>query len=93
MTSRLRYLAVLLATAALCGLVWSGTHAHADGDEHAICWLCVSSFATLALPAIAGVFIVFWTLLAWVTTPGVSIRTPARHFALLPRAPPVLLPD
>ena len=91
MNRHLRILAVLLGLAAIGGLVVGGTHAHADGTDHADCWLCITSFATVAVPAMAGLFLLYWIFIARVVAAGSYPYSLCSALWSFPRAPPAHL--
>ena len=92
MNRLLRILVVLLALAAIGVLAGVGAHGHADGSNHAHCWLCVSSYATIALPATAGVLLLFWVIVAHVVPGGAGLCQVLSAPQPYPRAPPARLP-
>ena len=62
-------------------------HRHCD-DAQDRCWLCVSSFCSIALPALTGLFLVSWTWLGLVFTSPTRSHPQAIALALCARAPP-----
>jgi hypothetical protein len=92
MNKHLRVLAALLALAAIGGLVGIGTHVHAHDADHSDCWLCISSVAAVAVPAIAGLLLLYWVFIACIVAAGSNPYSICSTLYLFPRAPPVRLP-
>jgi hypothetical protein len=62
-------------------------HRHTD-DAQGCCWLCVSSFASTALPALTGLVLFSWTWLGQVFAAPILSHPQTTAFALCARAPP-----
>jgi hypothetical protein len=88
--NRLRLLFFALSLLAIGGLLGAAAHGHADGGNHANCWLCLSSFGTVAVPALVISLFVSWTCLGlsreFVSTGSAQLFLPTR----CSRAPPIL---
>jgi len=81
---------LVLALAACAIVVIAEFHRHAD-DPHGQCWLCVSSYASIALPASLGLIVVSWTFLGPVVISFRQALPQAVSSALCARAPPSVL--
>ena len=81
-----------LALVACAVIVVAEFHKHVD-NAHGQCWLCVSSFASIALPALTGLTLVSWRWLGLVFTSTTRSNPQAVSFALCARAPPRGLQD
>jgi hypothetical protein len=79
-----------LALVACAVIVVAEFHKHVD-NAHDQCWLCVSSFASIALPALTGLTVVSWTCLGLVFTSPAYSHPQAVSSAPSARAPPARL--
>jgi hypothetical protein len=83
---------ILLALALIASaiVVVAEFHRHVD-DAHSHCWLCVSSFAGTAIPALTGLTLISWIFLCLVLTSRTHSHPQAVSSAPSARAPPVRL--
>jgi hypothetical protein len=88
MNSRLRFLLLTLSLLAVGGLIAVSGHGHADGDNHAGCWLCASSFGLIAVPGAVLVIFLGWTVLGHLVSAAFVCPDSPHRFSCSPRAPP-----
>ena len=92
MKRQLRILIVLLALAATGVFVGLGAHGHADGSDHANCWLCIASHAAPALPVTSALPLLFWVIVARLIAGSADLSQVLSAPHTYPRAPPTRLP-